>query len=60
MLAITGIFGMAAYSVSERMKEQGISNVLGRTTASGAAFNVGAAGASAALRLGLRCCFLVC
>jgi ABC-type antimicrobial peptide transport system permease subunit len=29
MLAVTGIFGMAAYSVSKRMKELGIRVALG-------------------------------
>ena len=29
MLAVTGIFGMAAYSVSKRMKELGIRIALG-------------------------------
>ena len=59
MLAITGIFGMAAYSVSKRMKELGIRIALGAgreevlQTALGRAFKLLAFGAAAGLALGI-------
>ena len=59
MLSITGIFGMAAYSVSKRMKELGIRVALGaqRTevlrTALGRAFKLLAWGSAAGLVLGI-------
>jgi hypothetical protein len=40
MLAITGIFGMAAYSVSKRMKEFGIRMAVGCTTHSASAHSL--------------------
>jgi predicted permease len=59
MLAITGIFGMAAYSVSKRLRELGIRIALGaqRTevlrAALGRAFRLLALGSTAGLVLGL-------
>ena len=59
MLSITGIFGMAAYSVSKRLKELGIRVALGATrkevlqTALGRAFRLLAIGSAAGLILGL-------
>ena len=59
VLSITGIFGMAAYSVSRRLKELGIRIALGarRTTvlrtALGRAFTLLALGSAAGLILGL-------
>jgi predicted permease len=59
MLAITGIFGMAAYSVSKRLKELGIRVALGARRkevlgpALGRAFRLLAAGSAAGLLLGL-------
>jgi predicted permease len=59
MLAITGIFGMAAYSVSRRMKELGIRMALGAQrhevlqAALGRAFKLLAFGSAAGLLLGI-------
>jgi predicted permease len=59
MLAITGVFGMAAYSVSKRLRELGIRMALGARrkevlrTALGRAFKVLAVGSGAGLILGL-------
>jgi ABC-type antimicrobial peptide transport system permease subunit len=59
MLAITGVFGMAAYSVSKRLKELGIRMALGaqRTevlqAALGRAFKLLAFGSAAGLVLGI-------
>ncbi|MBV8282735.1 MAG: ABC transporter permease, partial [Candidatus Eremiobacteraeota bacterium] len=59
MLAVTGIFGMAAYSVSKRLRELGIRIALGAqhkevlTAALGNAFRLLALGSSAGLVLGL-------
>ena len=59
MLSITGIFGMAAYSVSRRLKELGIRVALGArrrevlATALGRALRLLAAGSAAGLALGL-------
>jgi ABC-type antimicrobial peptide transport system permease subunit len=59
MLAITGIFGMAAYSVSKRLRELGIRVALGaqRTevlqAALGRAFKLLALGSAAGLILGV-------
>jgi predicted permease len=59
MLSITGIFGMAAYSVSKRLKELGIRVALGAQrrevlqTAMGRAFKLLAFGSVAGLVLGL-------
>ena len=59
MLSITGIFGMAAYSVSRRMKELGIRLALGAQrkevlqTALGRAFKLLALGSLAGLLFGL-------
>jgi ABC-type antimicrobial peptide transport system permease subunit len=59
MLSITGIFGMAAYSVSKRLKELGIRVALGAQrkevlqTALGRAFKLLAVGSMAGLVLGL-------
>ena len=59
MLSITGIFGMAAYSVSKRMKELGIRIALGARreevlrTALGRAFQLLAFGSAAGLLLGI-------
>jgi len=59
MLSITGIFGMAAYSVSKRLKELGIRLALGAQrrqilgTALGRAFRLLAIGSFAGLLLGL-------
>jgi len=59
MLSITGIFGMAAYSVSKRMKELGIRIALGAQrwdvlqAALGRAFKLLALGSAAGLILGV-------
>ena len=59
MLALTGIFGMAAYSVSKRLRELGIRIALGAqrkevlTAALGRAFRLLAFGSAAGLVLGL-------
>ena len=59
MLAVTGIFGMAAYSVSKRMRELGIRIALGAQrkevlrAALGRAFRLLAFGSAAGLVLGL-------
>ncbi|HEY1809756.1 MAG TPA: ABC transporter permease [Acidobacteriaceae bacterium] len=59
MLSITGIFGMAAYSVSRRLKELGIRIALGAQrrevleAALGRAFRLLAAGSAAGLVLGI-------
>lgn len=59
LLSITGIFGMAAYSVSKRLKELGIRIALGArgtdvlTAAVGRAFKLLAVGSVAGLLLGL-------
>ncbi len=59
MLAVTGIFGMAAYSVSKRLRELGIRIALGAqrkeviTAALGRAFRLLAFGSAAGLVLGL-------
>jgi ABC-type antimicrobial peptide transport system permease subunit len=59
MLAITGIFGMAAYSVSKRLRELGIRIALGAQrkqvleAALGRAFRLLAFGSAAGLFLGL-------
>lgn len=59
ILSITGIFGMAAYSVSKRMKELGIRVALGAQrmelmrTALGRAVRLLAAGSAAGLGLGM-------
>jgi len=59
MLSITGIFGMAAYSVSKRLKELGIRVALGARrqevlrTALGRSFRMLAIGSGAGLVLGL-------
>src|SRR5205814_1952673 len=59
MLAVTGIFGMAAYSISKRMRELGIRIALGAgqrevlRTALGRAFWLLAVGSAAGLLLGV-------
>jgi ABC-type antimicrobial peptide transport system permease subunit len=59
MLAITGIFGMAAYSVSKRLRELGIRVALGSQrkevvqAALGRAFKLLAFGSAAGLFLGI-------
>ena len=59
MLAVTGIFGMASYSVSKRLRELGIRIALGAQrkevlgSALGRVFRLLAAGSAAGLLLGL-------
>jgi len=59
MLAVTGVFGMAAYSVSKRLRELGIRVALGAqrreilTAALGRAFKLLAYGSAAGLLLGV-------
>ncbi len=59
MLAITGVFGMAAYSVSKRLRELGIRMALGAQrkevllSALGRAFKLLAVGSGAGLALGM-------
>jgi ABC-type antimicrobial peptide transport system permease subunit len=59
VLAITGIFGMASYSVGKRLKEMGIRMALGAghgqvlSAALGRAFRLLAAGSVAGLALGM-------
>jgi hypothetical protein len=59
MLAVTGVFGMAAYSVSKRLRELGIRIALGAQrkevlgAALGRAFKLLAAGSAAGLLLGV-------
>ena len=59
VLAVTGIFGMAAYSVSKRLRELGIRVALGAQrkevirVALGRAFKLLASGSAAGLLLGL-------
>jgi ABC-type antimicrobial peptide transport system permease subunit len=59
MLTVTGIFGMAAYSVSKRLRELGIRVALGAQrkevlqAALGRAFKLLACGSAAGLLLGL-------
>ena len=66
ILSITGIFGMAAYSVSRRLKELGIRLALGAQrkqvlrSALGRAFNLLALGSVAGLLLGILASRVAC
>jgi ABC-type antimicrobial peptide transport system permease subunit len=54
MLAVTGVFGMATYSVSRRLKELGIRIALGAQPARLMAIGIGPAAPPAAFRLSGR------
>ena len=53
MLAITGIFGLAAYSVSKRLRELGIRIARGAKTQGSAAGGAGTPAQAAGLRFGV-------